>query len=238
MHFQVFIPYSGSVDTKASPLVRLEQVGLVNLSQNASQQPIKIGPTVDGIALGPGDLFTWSVKSASYFGANADWIPAAPAKDAEGNDLAAGRYWIGIHKNSKPTPTELKRVDNFPGPKVVLGDGNEWMIAAGGRLPHVYKLNSQGEYESKVREEFQDYFEKTTEWYHRLLLIDPSQETVSVTVGWCQCCIEAIGMNYRMPAELASYLELIGSDNLWSIAMASVEGLEIKMVEEDFKKKE
>lgn len=234
MHFQIYIPSSSlpSPGSVQSPPETLALVGLADLAANASVQSVVSGPKVDGVDLGPGQVFTWDLRSSTYFGENADWVPAVPS-----GDLPEKRYWVGIHRNSRPTPAELQKPNLFHGPRVTLGDGNLWTVPAGGRLPHVYKLNGSGKYQSQIREEFRAFFEKTWEWYKKLLEIDPEQETVSVTADWCQYCVEALSMNYRLVPELVSYLELIGSENLWSIAIGTVEGLEIREVSDDLQKK-
>ena len=43
-------------------------------------------------------------------------------------ELAEGRYWVGIWKDSPPLPSELKCRDFQAGDFVTLGDGQEWLM--------------------------------------------------------------------------------------------------------------
>lgn len=230
MHFTIFIPHAA---TQKPPT--LGSVGLGHLEANSNRQDVlDRGP--DG---GPGSLFSWCVRSTVYEPQNWDFYPAAPLMDEQGIEWAHGRYWVGMKKGDPPRPSELQRHRIFEGPLVVLADGFPWMVAAGARLPHVYRLNlTSGEVEPQVRREFADYFRKTQEWFLQAMFQNVTTLTRQEVNSWWGKCVEALSMNYRLVPEVVSVLDLIESPHMLQVAKATVEGYEIELVEEELKKKE
>lgn len=126
MHFQCFIP------DESSAADGLERVGLPQLLAGVASQKLTQGP--NGQA---GLLLSWRMNRGTctlkYSPDEQVWLPAvANAEDK----LDAGRYWVGIWKDSKPTPEDLERPRPFRGPRVTLGDGQSWMLPPVQELPH------------------------------------------------------------------------------------------------------
>lgn len=75
-------------------------------------------------------------------------------------ECASGAYWIGYSHSEKPGPDDLARADMHTGHRVLLADGNEWLIPAarmvsgGTCLPETIRLDKTGEIQTDIMPEY------------------------------------------------------------------------------------
>jgi len=194
MHHLIYIPreHIHGVATEE----QLAAVGLEDHAASAETRPCPTGPDGSG-----GTLYGW-LRPGNPFHFNAaeqTWFPAAAA-----GALAKGRYWVGIYNASPPCETDLRRPYRFGG-RVVRLAGQDWLIPTPTELPHDAKLADDGTWRFVIQRRFHDYFLRTQE------LVDQtaSEAGLALTLlDMLQLSLEALGLNYRLPPELASHLSL------------------------------
>lgn len=218
MHFQIFIPQSsGPMD--------LASVGLGDLAENARMIDLPHGPEVIGLdgnpqKLGPGKLWTWTDLGCAYYGDAADWIRANKAYKATGEELPAGRYWVGCHRNSPATPEELQRKGDLTYSEPVTDEeGRVWMIPVALRYPRVYRQNEAGEVVGTLHRNYADYFERAGQFWDCLNGIGEEPPPSA----WFDFAHHAIRRNYRMTAEVLSKMEILTSDVLLAIPAVALD---------------
>jgi len=222
MHFQIFVPKSnGSMD--------LASVGLGDLVANAFGSDISIGPEGVGpdgdlVKNGPGKLWGWTQVGTQFYGDKAEWFPAISSVDEEGKELPVGRYWVGIHKSSPPTPAELLRI---PKPKysspVIDEEGREWLIPVARRYPMIIGKNPNGELFTKPLEKYREYFEKSDVFWEAFI----EGKKVPGDVFW-DFCQFALSQNYRMTEEVATQIGLLTNEVMREIPRIALDLEELK----------
>lgn len=225
MRFLVYVPQARGVGA-------LSDVGLSHMIPNAAE--IEVDPGPDGRR---GIVFSWPTNDVPPLGFIPDrqeWVPAV-ATDL----LPSHRYWVGFTKGFPPQPHELAWPKQFGGQFVQLGDGQHWRFPAAGMLPQVMRMEPDRRVVWQVRSEYQDYFEKSAQWYQRLILIglDPQVgEVIQFDASVFDYLTGSLSLNYALTTEVISHLGLLGTDNLLSCLRATLDGLAIQ-TELDEKKK-
>ena len=69
------------------------------------------------------------------------WEPAAPS-----GELPAGRFWLGLWKERRPGPEDLKRASMSDGMPLELGDGNHWVVPIADYLPGGFEVGPNSEF--------------------------------------------------------------------------------------------
>jgi len=233
MHFQIFIPHSSL--SSASPGSGqpasgdyLSRVGLADLVPNSSHSDQFTGPTVEGVPTGPGRLFVWD--GSSYFGDNADWLPAVPS-----GNLPAKRYWVGVHKTEPPKADELKRHSLVQPNIPVSCSGGEWLIPVARNLPKVFGLDPEsGGLTMEVVGKHRDYWRRSESMFE--FLFGQGATSMPYEDLW-DFSLLALSQNYRITPEIVSHLGICTSDTFTSIIRAAcdVEAI-IREVNESQKK--
>ena len=203
MHHLIFIPRDHV--SGLTPAEQLAAVGLADHAADALTVPCE-GPD------GSGTLYGWRKHGAGKLHYNADeqtWIPAA-----QNGELPAKRYWVGVWNESPPTEGDLRRPGVLYGDDVELGDGSKWHVPAPHFLPHDLMLQADGTLKHEPKQRYQDVCLEATRWRARLF----GQERVVVAYEelWA-FALRCLSLNYRIPAEAASHLRLIDTENVKSV---------------------
>lgn len=192
MHFLIYVP-------EGRDAADLAHVGLSDLAQGAFARWMDRG-TPDG---GRGVMFGWAVEGAmgpiKFMPEDQEWIPAVPF-----GGMAAGRYLVGMWKESPPTPGELRRPRFYGGHNVGLGDGNEWQVPDCSALPHAWAVDRHGEWKLRAKPEFADVIRQAQAWETRFKTPNATLPAVEVL----EYALQALSLNHRMTREVASYLNL------------------------------
>ncbi|MCA9013700.1 MAG: hypothetical protein KDA77_00080 [Planctomycetaceae bacterium] len=200
-HFLIYLPGEGTPDPQY-----LVDAGLSDLAEGYSMTPIK-GPDGKG-----GLLVSWNKRFEWESGWT--WKPSVPF-----GGLEAGRYWYGIREDSLPTPNELQRPYRKLGKKILLDDGNEWLIPFARELPSNLQLADDGSLKFVVQRQYHDFFIEAESWSERLMKkggfasLD-SLDEVALFV------MQGIQLNYRLTKEVISDLRLFTKENLVESIMA------------------
>jgi len=143
-----------------------------------------------------------------------EWKPVGKAEDAP--------YWIGLDKESAPTPEDLVRSAGGAGYRCELADGREWIVPVIRRpdgsteLPRDLVWDDAGVFQEQVQVRYQQIWERTEEaleWFRagfntlRGKAIAPA----------LRLAIDALALLYRYDQPLHNRLRLINSENWMSV---------------------
>ncbi|MGR3218599.1 MAG: hypothetical protein ACUZ8H_02115 [Candidatus Anammoxibacter sp.] len=145
-----------------------------------------------------------------------------------------GKFWVGVYKDQKPTPSDLIKKEAIRGHYVKLQDGNEWLIPLarvfpeGSPLPHALVLGENGEI---IQEALPEYakFSKIGERIYREFKIQCKLEeaaegyTYLTQVEEWDAVTEALGINYYIDGEEISLLKLLTTANIAKIFQAIID---------------
>jgi len=143
-------------------------------------------------------------------------------------------WWIGFYESRRPMPETLARSEAYPGHKVTLQDGSEWLVPVGrlwnGADPFPKKLRldpETGRWKETPLDRFARITERAGEVFADLMAAAWSEDedgnpTVSFNVD-TDLAVEALGLNYHVGAEEISALGLLTSENVGYIAQAFVD---------------
>lgn len=166
-----------------------------------------------------------------------EWQPAAPDVD-----LAAGRYWLGVWKDKKPSPEDLQRQTIVDGAPLRLCDDKHWTIPVSEFAPKRLTLNREtgGEGAQQVLPRYRRFIEQTNAMF-RHLVGDEFQgklaETLRVVIpGGLVYSADALSINYRVNRDLVDMLGLVGEWEAIQIAGITT-GLDLVEVAEAQKKR-
>ena len=188
---------------------RLSAVGLADHADGADSIHCA-GPA------GTGQLFAWRKNSLQPMHYNANeqtWVAAA-----KNGDRPEGRYWVGVFKDSPPTPQDVQRPGQLHGLGIELGDGAKWRIPVPHALPHDLILQSDGSMKHEPKERYQSISIEADEWRGRL---KADQLPVDYEELYA-FCVRCLSLNYRMPPELPSLLRLIDTANVKHVIFAAL----------------
>jgi hypothetical protein len=211
-HHFIFLPQASIPEDKT--VHPLTAVGLADHVACADRKPIPTGP--DG---GPGLLYAWlggqQDKRWHYSEAEQDWTASPPI-----DDLPAGRFYVGVWKNSPPSPEELTRPGRAPwGEALTLGDGRTWMLPPADLLPKTYSIAANGQPGGRVKPEYQDLLAERDSLAVRLLG-PPTMVPPLEVAGFLTRCL---AVNYRIEITLALHLGLFDEQNIESVLIAALQ---------------
>lgn len=162
----------------------------------------------------PGYVLWWdnagvpdSTPAAGYHAEAQTWKPATKS-----GALEAGRYWIGWETARPPRPVDLERRKCHPGTLVRLRDGNQWLVPAARQFPQVYGLNDDGVFAGVVEAQYREFYDRAWQYLNLLRGVD-KENTCNLgnpAEAWA-FSVQALAWNYRINADIATALELLGS---------------------------
>lgn len=211
MHFQIYIPATVAAD---HPGVHpLESVGLADLVGDSRQLGVDTGPDD-----ARGVCFGWSRSGFPQLGYRPTvqaWRPAVPC-----GDLPARRYWVGLWKDSPPTPDDLQRPYAVRGKWLGLPDGHEWLLPQAKELPATAVLSDDGTWRFEVQRKYHDFHLKSLKWFEHFGRGERSF-TFDKAIAFLMA---ALRINYRVVPEVIDALGLLTSDNIGEALLAIVAG--------------
>jgi len=217
-HFLLYLPKVKGANPRS-----LEAVGLPDFVANAEFVDAA-GPDGDS-----GVLIAWrrpGTDSRFCFSPDhQDWIPAAAA----GDGMAAGRYWLGMWRDSPPIPTELLRPQAYKGKPVQLGDGNSWIMPDSRQLPCDCVLAEDGTWRVELQEAFRPLRDEALAWLDRLAAACAGGETARVSISYGDVIaflLRMLRLNYRLPPELAGRRRLFNTTNIREPLYAAIGALD------------
>jgi hypothetical protein len=200
MHFQIFIPEA--VDQ--NPRI-LEEVGLADFVQGAEFLEVDAGPSeLKGV------ICAWSRRGKAELGFRPgfqEWIPAVPR-----DGLPAERFWLGFSNESRCTPSDLARPFRQAGPRLQLGDDNEWMIPVAKQLDSNMAIADDGTWRFEVQRRFNEFYLEYLKWLE--LLGNEDSERSFMYSDAADFVLSGLRINYRLLPEVASRLGLFTTQNI------------------------
>lgn len=170
------------------------------------------------------------------------------AKRQEWVKSDSGPYWIGYDKDARPAPADLERDPMLNGHKVQLGDGNYWLIPVARHYVELDEANAlMWAIAFPQRRKFKDghwthgdVVARYRDLWAMVMRMDDMAErdhggdegafddlTIDDTTGMI---VEALSVNYRMSAEIASLLDLIDSSHVGKVYHALTDGPSIPSI--------
>jgi hypothetical protein len=219
-HFLLYLP-----GAKGQSAKMFGEIGLPDLAAGAEFMESQ-GP--DG---GRGALVAWRKPAADdkrfHFARDLQtWIPAVPA-----GELAAGRYWVGVWKDSLPKPAELARGENgtvpHTGHSLQLGDGQCWIFPDARELPRDFVFDGAGELTMVIQPAFQPLREEALQWLDRLVegaAVDGRKTVLSYSELFA-FLLKGLRLNYRIVPEVVTALALLNTGNVQSPLFAMIGAL-------------
>lgn len=207
MHHLIFIPQEHLSGTTTAD--QLAAVGLADHAAGALSVSC-VGPTGSG-----GMLFGWVPNKLHCDEGEQDWFPAV----VDG-DRPAGRYHVGTWKASPVTEADVRRPGTLWGDDVTLGNGESWHVASPAALPHDMMLADDGSIRMEPKRRYQDVCLEAYRWRRRL---NADERTRVDYADLWRFALQCLGLNYRLPPELASHLRLIDTDNVKSVIAHAIQ---------------
>lgn len=211
MHFQIFVPASvAATQPAAHPL---EVAGLADF----------VGGAVHvGVDVGPGDqrgtCYAWSRSGFPRIVYQPDtqkWRAAVPC-----GDQPAGRYWVGVWKDSPILPEEIQRPYACRGTLIGMGDGKQWLIPHARELPAKAILDDDGTWKFQVQRQYHEFWLESLQWLRYF-----GTGNISFDFGrGIEFVTKALRVNYRILPELIDELGLLTQDNISAVMLSIVEG--------------
>lgn len=157
----------------------------------------------------PGVAATWMQRAIIQ--GEFDWTPCR-------KDL----FWLGKVAGEIPKPEWFARGEGGAPPHlgqdVKMGDGQEWHIPTARQLPHLLGLDDEGNLTRKLLPHYKRFWEaaeKTVAWFElgdgNLMHIGSPREIFDFVSL-------ALSINYRVNADVASWLGLVRDDIGWTVA--------------------
>ncbi len=179
------------------------------------------------------------------------WEPCA-VSDKDG--VAKGDFWIGFEEEKKPRPLDLQWNELHDGYRLVLGDGNEWLIPTMEALPQTFGIDvDSGKMVSEPTEEYEDFCRRTNEYASIILnelgMLDrlykarpdkaPDESQVEFSLEDCfEYCCDALLINYRVHWQVINAMRprILTQKIVMQVLLATFDYHNIIDVREDKKK--
>lgn len=216
MHFQLYIPGVRGQDPKT-----LVDVGLADFVAGSEYAETAEGPG----ELGAGVVVAWRKPGQAHMGFQPEcqtWLPAAKC----GADLAAARYFIGFWNDSPAGARDLARPYPQPGSRVMLGDGQEWMLPVAKSLDADMILADDGTWRFEPQRRFHAFYLEYLKWFQ--FFGTASQDDAFSYADAADFVLSALRVNYRLTPEAASHLRLFTKESV-TAALFAVMGIEHKI---------
>jgi hypothetical protein len=226
MHFRVFIP-SDSPRPSASkePLI---EAGLGHLAENFIGTIVQPGQLR---SVGPkgGNVYHWPQPGDMSF--LAEGLQWTPAKEFRG--LAAGRYHVGLNPDKPPLPRELAVPLQVTGDHLWLGEASRtWVIPNVMFLPTKVVLTVDGVKHERLAR-FQARNIEAASWIKECKAFTEQlrKEQYDDSCDWERAWnfgYDSLAINYRVTPEVVDALNLLTSDRLGAIILASIGAYEME----------
>ncbi len=135
------------------------------------------------------------------------------------------QFWIGLDRESPPTPEDLRRRHVVAHYSMTLGDGHEWLIPVlrrpdgSSELPAAFAFDAAGQLSQRVRPAYRELWEEAgelAEWFVSGHLHELAKTDMPRLVDWC---VRILAVNYRFDRVLQSLLGVVGTDD-WLTLLA------------------
>lgn len=195
----------------------------------------------------PGDHLSYtdleSTGPGGKPGVIAGWIEDRPTPDTElfgyapqrqtWIESANGKYWVGWQNDRPPSPATLARREMIDGPRLELGDGNEWQLIAAARLPQQARLIS-GNWEWAPQQRFASFVERTA-W-----AFDVARKTLEsgagIPIEAVDYAMGVLSWNYRITPEIADRLGLFTAEVLFHLLATTSDMKRLVEIQDTLKK--
>lgn len=128
-----------------------------------------------------------------------------------------GDFWLGFTKDGSPTPEDFARIRQLRSRPAIL-DGQCWSIPVAQQLPCVLGLTAE-DWAATVHQKYKPYYDAC--WGFWDALRATKGETTFSKLADFACL--ALSMNYRVNADVMSWLGVLRTDELWPVVRAAVE---------------
>ncbi len=193
----------------------------------------KSGPSYAAMSTGPGGkpgvVFSFTQSNLSRAG-KVKWEQhyAFPPKPSNDSEIFHPGIWLGLDLGKEDKPADYERAESLDGHRVLLADGNEWLIPVArwvdgsSPLPRSLKPSPSGGWvEGEVIAQHRDLYEQATRIWDALTEADEG-EKVTLDDGRGVSAL-ALAANYRIgPAEIG-VLGLLTTANEFEILYSLVD---------------
>ena len=127
-----------------------------------------------------------------------------------------GRYWLGYETEKPPGPDDLKRPEQIDGHRVMLADGNEWLIPVAREMrgktkfPKRLAIGPDCKWVTVPMPEYAALFKRAEEVFDAYM---EGGEGKEVTIADLNFFCDALALNYRVSAREVSALGLLTTAN-------------------------
>jgi len=207
-HFLIYIPQSKDFTQVTS--TDLARVGLEDHIEGAHTLATASGPDN-----APGMVYGWPKPTDNrldYCPEEQEWFECK----ADG-ELKAGRYWVGVWKDSPPTPKDLQRPYPYLGVNVELGDGNCWIVPKIRELTADAIRADDGTWKFAVQKRYHAIYIESLEWQDTVA--ENREFEYGELADYLQRCLS---LNYRIPPDLCAHIRLINTKILMSFLGATL----------------
>jgi hypothetical protein len=152
-----------------------------------------------------------------------------------------GRYWFGLWTDRPLTAELLARPETQDGPRLTLGNGEQWMVPSLDTFPRVIVSIADDQVELRLTKRWDAHGRRCLAWRDRLVTraqqeIDAIEEFGSIEKipepvrrdfepmffpDMYAFAVEALAINYRVRREIVDRLELITTNNVAGIVQAA-----------------
>lgn len=233
-HYSIYIP-----GAKGATNEHLVRVGLGRLCEPSGPEWTEVlGRGPDG---GSGSVASWPLTGdpsidalQGYHPERQQWLPI---DEDPAQQLAAGRFWYGCEPERPPTPADLALKKQVVGERVLLADGQAWMIPFASRLPHDHALVG-GKWRRRVSARHRDWHLRAQRNMEAIftaldlqdflagrVAADQLSETpmkITLADGAAFCC-DGLAINYRVTPEIVSFLALLDDRSMVAIIWTTIE---------------
>jgi hypothetical protein len=197
--YQIYIP-----EARGCSSDRLRAVGLETLLD--ADTPVTGLDVLGGPDRGAGVMFYFGDHPRpGYHPAEQTWSPCKPS-----GDRPAKRFWMGRSLKSPLVPHDIARRPTLGGIATKLADDQLWLVPTPKRLPRVYELDGLGRPVRALKSIYRDWVDRAWEYFELVLKWRAEGGELGLTVaGGFFFAVGALGMNYRLNADLVDWLGLV-----------------------------
>ena len=144
-----------------------------------------------------------------------------------------GKYWVGMFKESPPSPTELMRADALGGNPMVLKDGQEWVVPVAlyaidrmYGVPRILGITEEGEEVMEVEGRYRPFFEMATQFLEDVMKKE-SDGSLESTVDMKELSTLALTTNYHVGAIEVAMLGVLSDDVFFRVCTGTLNEPEV-----------
>lgn len=138
--------------------------------------------------------------------------------------------WIGMRRDAKPTPAELRQRDMLESHGVELADGNTWRMPVAVVAPHgatrlevVLGIDENGADAEIVKPSQQRFGDLAHKFWDAFMSAEDGKVSFAVD-GLVELAVAGLSLNYRVGVDELRMLGALSSDNVWKLAYAAIDG--------------